>query len=127
MNLPFKALKNGRLESKSGLDFSSYQRVEIDPSQSVWDALIRLNDMPEVAYAEPLYMYSSTFEPNDFSVDVQREYLEPIKAFEAWDITKGSAEVVIAVIDAAVDYEHEDLKNKIDVNKYPNSTLILPG
>lgn len=114
---PFRAATNGRIENKSGLDFSRYQLVEIDPTQSVWEVLVLLNDMEEITYAEPLYMYSSEFVPNDFSVDAQREYLEPIRAFEAWDITKGSSDVVIAVIDAAVDYEHEDLKNKIDLNE----------
>jgi thermitase len=40
-----------------------------------------------------------------------------IEALEAWNITKGSRDIKIAVIDTGVDYNHEDLKNNIMVNQ----------
>lgn len=36
---------------------------------------------------------------------------------KAWDITKGNEDVVVAVIDLGVDYNHEDLKDNIWTNK----------
>ncbi len=39
-----------------------------------------------------------------------------ISAYEAWDITKGSRQIKIAVIDTGVDYNHSDLKENIWVN-----------
>ena len=35
---------------------------------------------------------------------------------EAWGIVNSSPEIVVAVIDDGVDYEHEDLKNNIWIN-----------
>ncbi len=34
---------------------------------------------------------------------------EDINVLEAWDITKGSKEIIIAIVDEGVDYTHEDL------------------
>lgn len=40
-----------------------------------------------------------------------------IDAEKAWGITRGSKNVVIAVIDTGIDYEHPDLKNNMWVNE----------
>ncbi|MBD3272289.1 MAG: S8 family serine peptidase, partial [Elusimicrobia bacterium] len=40
-----------------------------------------------------------------------------IDAPEAWDITEGDDQVVIAIVDTGVDYNHEDLENKIWINE----------
>ncbi|MAF77784.1 MAG: subtilase [Halobacteriovoraceae bacterium] len=48
-----------------------------------------------------------------------------ISALKAWDITKGSRQIKIAVIDTGIDFEHPDLKENIWVN-IPES-LGSPG
>ena len=50
------------------------------------------------------------FIPDD-SLRSNQDYLTLIQAFEAWDVTTGSDQVVIGVSDNGVDYNHEDLKD----------------
>lgn len=55
---------------------------------------------------------SLALEPNDKYYDRQW-YLEKINAPGAWERTTGSAEIVVAVIDAGVQINHPDLKKNI--------------
>jgi len=50
--------------------------------------------------------------PNDpyFS---NQTYLQDSNIINAWNVTSGSPNIIVAVIDTGVDYNHEDLKNKI--------------
>jgi len=90
-----------------------------------------------VEYAEPNFLYhlcmasrgtfNSGFIPDDPLFD-QQWHLDQtsdcdIDAPEAWDITTGSSEVVIAVVDTGVDYNHEDLADNIWTNpgEIPNN------
>ncbi len=79
------------------------------------DLCRELEQHPEIEYAEPLYIRQLLFRPNDprFS---QQKALDLIQAAQAWDITKGSGEVTIAILDSGTDWEHEDLRDNIWTN-----------
>lgn len=53
--------------------------------------------------------------PNDAGYSFQW-HLEKINAPEAWDITIGSKDVIIAFIDSGIDISHPDLKQNIWIN-----------
>jgi len=74
----------------------------------------KLSNLPGVEYAEPHYIRRLHFEPNDPEIQAN---LELMNFFKAWDISQGSKEVIIAIVDSGVDYKHDDLDSKLWVNQ----------
>src|SRR5262249_11342585 len=78
-----------------------------------------LQQDPRVKYAEPNGVMSMAQFPNDPTLSRDWGLVNTgqtggtpdadIDADEAWDITTGSSDVVVAVIDSGVDYTHPDL------------------
>ncbi|OGL60998.1 hypothetical protein A3H10_03400 [Candidatus Uhrbacteria bacterium RIFCSPLOWO2_12_FULL_46_10] len=82
----------------------------------VTDIAAAYSQNPDVEYAEPNYIYSlSAFEPNDVYYP-QQWHLRQIGAPLAWEVTTGSPDVVVAVLDSGVDINHPDLKQNIWTN-----------
>ena len=83
------------------------------PSTEVEAIARKLEALPGVEYAEPDYRMYPTFIPNDPSYSAQWHYYETfgINAPAAWDITTGSAEVRVAVIDTGIT-DHPDLAGR---------------
>ncbi|MEM6765806.1 MAG: S8 family serine peptidase [Bacteroidota bacterium] len=68
-----------------------------------------------IDYAEEVPVYHKFFEPDDYR-PLEQSYLPVINAEGAWDISQGSEDVVIAIVDDAVQLSHEDLSPNIWVN-----------
>ncbi|WP_077285868.1 S8 family serine peptidase [Cognaticolwellia aestuarii] len=93
---------------------------------SVKNALEKLRKNPAILYAEPDYIVSKAGVPNDARFDElwgmhntgQTGGVDDadIDAPEAWDISTGSRDVVVGVIDTGVDYNHPDLTANMWVN-----------
>ncbi len=84
------------------------------PPAATGDLLAQLNRDPTVEYAEPDRWVRADTVPNDPNYGAsQASYLNVIGAPRAWDITMGSAAVVVAVLDTRVDTTHVDLAGKV--------------
>lgn len=105
-------------------------RVKVPADLSVEEAVLVFQQNPDVLYVEPDYKAHIAITPNDTFFKYQyalynsgQEIGIPgsprgksradIKATESWEETTGQEDVVIAVIDTGIDFEHPDLKNKI--------------
>ncbi len=74
-----------------------------------------LADDPQVAYAEPDYIMQTMRVPSDSRYNEQWHYFERtggINLPAAWDITTGSSDVVVAVVDTGV-RSHPDIVSKL--------------
>ncbi len=105
------------------LDFieaAVYRPITMADGLNPFSIALDLMAREDIAYAEPNYRYEIIEQglaagPND--PEYQKLYgLRQIKATEAWQRSVGSREVVVAVIDTGVDFDHEDLAGNIFEN-----------
>ena len=93
--------------------------LEETGSDAVQNALEILNANPAVKIAEPDYLREIVATPNDPMYNAQYA-LEKINAESVWDITKGSMNVVVGVVDTGIEGTHPDLAPNLWVNPNPN-------
>ena len=100
------------------------------PNGSVDDAIAALESSPDVLFAEPNFYYRAAVTPNDprFSQEWGLHNTgqsvmgsigstdADIDAPEAWELTTGSSDVVVAIVDSGVDQNHPDLRNNVWTN-----------
>lgn len=99
-------------------------RVHFSNIALIDNLITALGGLPFVEFAEkaPLYKAIGFTSPND--VDAQQQYLSKIYAEAAWDISTGSPNVVVAIVDNAIRIDHEDLVGSLWQNPTPNSGLL---
>lgn len=104
-------------------EIKGLQLVRIPGNVSLHDAIAIYKQNPYVIYAEPNYVYKSGLIPNDPAYTANYLWgLPKISAPTAWDITTGSNNVIIAVVDTGIDLLHLDLSSNLWVN-----TGEIPG
>ena len=105
--------------------------VELSEDTTVPEAVAELSARSDVEYAEPNYIYKAAAVPNDpelvnlWGLHNTGQAIPgsgagtpdaDIDAIEAWNVTTGSPNVVVAVIDSGVAYGHPDLDGNIWTN-----------
>jgi hypothetical protein len=84
-------------------------RLKLTKAEKTDEMLKMLKQMPEVAMVEKVRLRQIISAPNDPNTSSQW-FLNKIKAFEAWDVNPGAGNVVVAVVDNAIQTNHPDLQ-----------------
>jgi thermitase len=123
-----RAEVRGQLDAKveRRLPIARLELLDIEDGSSVGEAVSALEDRPEVAYAEPNFVYGSTAIPDDplfpflWGLDNTGQSDgtpdADVDAPEAWEETTGSASVAVAVVDTGVATGHADLDQNLWTN-----------
>ena len=101
-----------RAQSLRAIKRINTHQIKLPAGMSVMDAVAYYKRLPYVQYAEPNYKKDPYFVPNDPRFNQQ---FGPTitKCPEAWDLTQGSASVIIAIIDSGIEASHEDFAGKL--------------
>lgn len=94
-------------------------QIKVDPSQreNVKERIkSNITDIEYKIFDDVIFnAVSSASDYNDPAFKSTRKswHFAPIQAYEAWDITKGSDDITVAVIDSYIDITHPELKGRI--------------
>jgi len=98
-------------------------RVYLPPGESIDKALAAYRSRSDVEYAELNPIISICATPDD-RLYADQWALAKIHAAEAWDTCRGSNEVIVAVLDTGVDYNHPDLQGNLWFNEAERKGLL---
>ena len=134
-----------------GLSFGDYFHLDTANSFATLNTTAIKNN-PDVEYIEPNYLYDDLDgSDDDFQEDHLSEVIQDptfdsqwalqntghntwikdsppgidINALKGWEISQGSLDVIIAIVDSGMDYNHPDLQKNIWVNEAEKNGL--PG
>ena len=93
---------------------STYELI-LDKVINLDSLILRLNQIPEIEFAEKVPLYKLFFTPNDPLYSTQWN-LSKIQADLAWNLSQGCANVKVAVTDDGFLMTHEDLVNQWHIN-----------
>lgn len=92
--------------------------------QNVLNVIKELEKRDDVLIAEPNFCYHLCKCPNDTYFSKQFNYIDRIELDRAWDITTGSKNIRVGVIDTGIKRAHSDIKTNVNANiKYGSAPL----
>ncbi|MBC7744645.1 MAG: S8 family serine peptidase [Flavobacterium sp.] len=109
-------LMSGKFKSSDPFGLSRLYEVKFHSQENIEIIINQLIKNKNVEYAEPSYIYKTQYIPNDSFFSSRQNYLNQVKAPQAWDNIKNSSDVVIGIVDSGSDLEHPDLAGNIFIN-----------
>ncbi|HUW08766.1 MAG TPA: S8 family serine peptidase [Anaerolineae bacterium] len=98
-------------------EFASLRSARLAvPEGEEWSYVDKLGGHPLVDFAEPNYLAQATGDGSLYPDDpdwLKQWNMRRIAAPEAWPLSTGAAEVVVAVVDSGVDADHPDLTENL--------------
>ena len=119
-------IQSARQKNRSGMRSVNVRRIQlksgVDPEVFSKNWTHGRVAKESIQYVQPNYIYqTSTITPNDPLSSTGNNFIHLTHTDDAWDITTGTRNIVIAVIDTGTNIIHEDLMDSLWIN--PNETI----
>ncbi|MDI6735078.1 MAG: S8 family serine peptidase [bacterium] len=104
--------------------FPSIYKVKLPEDTDILTAIKNYQRDPNIEHAEPNWIFHTCITPDDEYFEYQWG-VRKIDAPKAWDVHTGTENVVIAIVDTGIDYDHPDIAGNIWINEdeIPNNRI----
>ena len=86
--------------------------ITLEGGPAAQQAAAILSELPGIVSVSSEHKVRAAYTPSDPSITLQWG-LDTVNAYEAWDITLGTHDVVVAVLDTGIDWNHPDIAANI--------------
>ncbi|GED66324.1 hypothetical protein BRE01_00260 [Brevibacillus reuszeri] len=100
------------LDAKIKRDFDKFLIIK-SRSMTTQQLMKKLAEHPDSVFAEPNYLLLPNRKPNDTYYTEYQWNLPLIGMEKSWDISEGSSDVLVAVVDTGVDMKHPEFAGKL--------------
>jgi len=97
------------------IDLGLIAEIKFNPNRDLYSTAQLMLKSGVIEWIQPRYIAKPMSIPNDPLVGTQYHHAL-IKTFEAWDIQPGDTSIVIAITDAGIQFDHEDLADNVYYN-----------
>lgn len=113
-DIPDEKLFQEAYQLMSPIEKSLYRtyKITVPKGTIVEHTIDKLESHPDVEFAERNGISIAYYTPADPYYNLQWAH-QNTSAEQAWDIVRGNSDIIIAIIDSGVDYNHEDLAANI--------------
>lgn len=112
---PMKEGKGDVQTAQLAEELSRVYRLELGADRDVQEVVAAYGQNPHVVYAQPNYLNQLCVVPDD-SLYREQWALAKMQMPAAWDIERGSQDVIVGMVDSGIDYDHRDLAANIWIN-----------
>ena len=110
-------LQSKLMNGQQAPDMTTLYELHYTAAWSITEAINELLTSKAIVYAEPSFIYHLSYTPNDpDTLSPKNYYQKIIKAYQAWNISKGDTNTVIGIIDTGGDLDHPDLAANVKYN-----------
>lgn len=100
------------LDARVKRDFDKFLIIK-SRSLTTRQLMKKLAEHPDSVFAEPNYLLLPNRKPNDPYYTEYQWNLPLIGMEKSWDVSEGSSDVIVAVVDTGIDMDHPEFKGKL--------------